>query len=350
MLDVSTPALRATDPNPPVRHAGPLASWKAKRRYVVSLLTLVALAVFFTIGLLAYNNPMPFGTAGFWRIAELRAGNVLVMLVVAVCHGFATVSFQTATANRIITPSLMGFEALYVLVQTSVVFFLGAAGVTLLIGTSQFLLQAGLMVLLSMLLYGWLLSGRLANIHIMLLVGVILGGGLGALSTFMQRLLNPSEFDILAGRLFGNIGNAQDEYLPVAIPIVALAAGLLWVRARSLNVVALGRDTTNNLGLDHRSEVRRVLFLVSVLMAMTTAMVGPMTFLGFLAATLAYQVADTYDHRLILPVAALLAYVVVAGAYFILRNIFYAEGVVTIIIELVGGLVFLIHIMRKGRL
>lgn len=350
MLDVSIPAVGAAHADPAVRHAGPLGSPTAKRRYLLSLLALVVLAVLFTVGLLAYNNPMPFGTAGFWRIAELRASGVLVMLVAAVCHGFATVSFQTATANRIITPSLMGFEALYVLIQTSVVFLFGAAGVTLLIGTPQFLLQAALMVLLSMLLYGWLLSGRFANIHIMLLVGVILGGGLGALSTFMQRLLNPSEFDVLAARLFGNIGNAQDEYLPVAIPVVAVVAGLLWARARSLNVIALGRDTTNNLGLDHRWEVKKILFLVSILMAMTTALVGPMTFLGFLAATLAYQVADTYDHRLILPIAALLGYVVVSGAYFILRHVFYAEGVVTIIIELVGGLVFLIHIMRKGRL
>ena len=75
-----------------------------------------------------------------------------------------------------------------------------------------------------------------------------------------------------------------------------------------------------------------------------------MTFLGFLIATLTYQLCDTYDHKFQLPMAALVGYVVLVGSYFIMRNIFYAEGAVTIIIELVGGTTFLFFIMRKGRL
>ena len=122
------------------------------------------------------------------------------------------------------------------------------------------------------------------------------------------------------------------------------------MRARRLNVMALGRDITMGLGLRHRGETMQVLFLVSVLMAVSTALVGPMVFLGFLVATLAYQAADTPDHRRIIPVAVLLAFVVLSGAYFIMRHVFYAQGVVSIIIELVGGCVFLFVILRKGRL
>jgi iron complex transport system permease protein len=244
----------------------------------------------------------------------------------------------------------MGFESLFVLVQTAAVFFFGVAGVSMVVGVGQFFLQAGLMVGFAVLLYSWLLSGRFGNMHIMLLVGVVLGGGMGALSTFMQRVLDPNEFDVLTARLFGNISNAQGEYLPYAIPIVLVCAGLLWSRAHRLNVLALGKDATNNLGLNHKRETMMVLTLVSILMAMTTSLVGPMTFLGFLVATLAYQFTDTYDHRLVLPVSFLIGYTVLSGAYFVLRNIFYAAGAVTIIIELVGGLVFLIVILRKGRL
>ena len=94
----------------------------------------------------------------------------------------------------------------------------------------------------------------------------------------------------------------------------------------------------------------RVLFLVSILMAVSTALVGPMTFLGFLVATLAYQLADTHDHRYVFPVAILVGFVVLSGAYFVMKNVFYAQGVVSIIIEAVGGTVFLIFILRKGRL
>lgn len=332
------------------RESGPLPTPRSRRRYWIVLSALVLLAVGFGFGILAWDNPMPIGSTGFWRVAELRTTTVVVMAIVALCQALATVSFQTVANNRIVTPSIMGFEALYVAVQTSAIYFLGAAGLMALTGLPQFVLQVALMVGLSVALYGWLLSGRYANIQVMLLIGIVIGGGLGSISTFMQRLLTPSDFDILTARLFGSMANAEVSYFPVAIPLCLFAAVMLVRNAKRLNVVSLGKDITQNLGLDHRREVMRTLFFVSILMAVSTALVGPMTFLGFLVATLAYQFADSYDHRYIFPVAALLGFVVLSGAYFIMKHVFYAQGVVSIIIEVIGGSVFLFVILRKGRL
>lgn len=331
-------------------HSGPFTSTKQRVRYTLVIGILLALAVVTTFGVLGYDNGMEFGSEGYWTIAGMRAESLVVMVIVALCQAFATVSFQTVTANRIITPSIMGFESLYTVIQTSVVFFFGASGVMLTMGMTQFILQVGLMVAFAGALYGWLLSGRFGNMHIMLLVGVVIGGGLGSLSTFMQRVMDPNEFDVLTARLFGNLSNADSDYFPLVIPAVLVCCVLLWMKGPRLNVLALGKDVTSNLGMNHKRETMKVLLLVSILMAMTTSLVGPMTFLGFLIATLAYSMTDTYDHRLIFPVATLLGYVVLSGAYFILRHVFYAGGAVTVIIEMVGGLVFLIVIMRKGRL
>lgn len=347
-------AARATaeSSTPAVAHraSGPLPTPRSRRRYWIVVTVLALLAVGFGFGILAWDNPMPFGSDGFWRVAGLRTTTVVVMATVALCQAVATVSFQTVANNRIVTPSIMGFEALYVAVQTAAIFFLGAAGLMALTGLPQFILQVILMVALSVALYGWLLSGRYANIQVMLLIGIVIGGGLGSISTFMQRLLTPSEFDILTARLFGSMANAEVSYLPVAIPLCLFATGMLVLSAKRLNVVSLGKDITQNLGLDHRREVMRTLFFVSILMAVSTALVGPMTFLGFLVATLAYQFADSYDHRYIFPVSALLGFVVLAGAYFIMKHVFYAQGVVSILIEVIGGSVFLYVILRKGRL
>lgn len=332
------------------RSSGSFTTPRARRRYAVVLGILVALSAAFAFALLAWENPMPIGSPGFWRIAKLRVTNVTVMAVVAVAQAIATVSFQTVTNNRIITPSIMGFESLYRVVQTTTVYLFGVAGLVAIQGVWQFGLQVIIMVALAMALYGWLLSGRYGNLQIMLLIGIIIGGGLGAISTFMQRLLTPSEFDVLAARLFGNVSNADASYLPLAIPLCVAASALLWMRSRRLNLLALGPDVSRSLGLDHKRELYIVLFLVAVLMATSTALVGPMTFLGFLVATLAYQFADTYDHRLIFPVAVLTAFTILAGAYFVMKNVFYAQGMVSILIELVGGTVFLIVILRKGRL
>ena len=329
---------------------GPLPTARARRRYWIIFGALAVLAAVFATGILAWNNPMPFGSRGFRLIAEMRLSNLAVMAVVAFCQATATVAFQTVTHNRILTPSIMGFESLYVVIQTAAVFFLGAAGVVAVTGTPQFLGQVAIMVVFSAILYGWLFGGRFGNMQIMLLVGIILGGGMGALSTFMQRMLTPSDFDVLTARLIGSIANADTDHLLISLPIVAFAGSVLWLRATKLNVLGLGRDTATNLGINHKKDTIIVLVMVSMLMAVSTALVGPMTFLGFLVAMIAYQLADTYDHRHVFPIAWLTGFVVLSGSYFVLKNVFYAEGSVGIIIEIVGGTFFLIHILRKGRL
>ncbi|WP_422115954.1 iron chelate uptake ABC transporter family permease subunit [Brachybacterium sp. UNK5269] len=337
-------------PRRPRSSSGPFPDARARRRYWIVLGALTVLAVGFAAGLLAVDNPMPVGSRGFWLIAEMRVTSVVVMLVVAFCQAIATITFQTVTNNRIITPSIMGFESLYTVIQTAGVYVLGVAGVVALQGTGQFLAQVAAMVGLSVLLYGWLLRGKYANIQVMLLIGIIIGGGLGSVSTFMQRLLSPSEFDVLTARLFGSVTNASVEYLPFAVPMILVAGGLIWLSARKLNVISLGRDVCINVGVDHGRQTIYMLVLVSVLMAVSTALIGPMTFFGFLVATLTYQIAGTHDHRRLLPVGVLVGFVVLAGAYFVMNNLFYAQGVVSVIIELVGGTVFLVVIMRKGRL
>ena len=332
------------------RRSGALPSRRAARRYWLTMAILVVLAAASILGVLAYDNPMEFGSRGFWLIAQMRMTSIVVIVVIAFCQGIATIAFQTITNNRILTPSVMGFESLYRLVQTSAVYFLGAAGITFLTGPGQFLLQIALMVAFAAVLYGWLLVRRSGNLQITLLVGIVLGGGLGAGATFLQRLLTPSEFDILTARLIGSIANADTDELGWAIGLAAVTGLLLWMQGGRLNVMSLGRDTAMNLGLAHRRQMIIVLLLVSVLMAVSTALVGPMTFLGFLIAMLAYQLGDTYDHRLLFPMAWLIGIVVLAGSYFVLKHLFYAEGSVGIIIEVVGGTFFLAYILRKGRL
>lgn len=332
------------------RGLGPYASRAHRIRCLVVLAALVVGAVAVTVLLLSWGNQFEPFSEKWWRISRMRITTLVVIAVVTFCQGIATVTFQTVTNNRIITPSIMGFESLYVLIQTAIVFFFGTSGIAEISPFWRFLLQSAMMVLFAVLLYSWLLSGRFGNLHVMLLVGIIIGAGMGSLATFMQQMLDPNEFDVLRARLFGSVGNATTDFLWFVIPVVVAAGGAIWLLGRRLDVISLGSQISVNLGLRHRRQVMLMLTLVSVLMAMTTSLVGPMTFLGFLVATLAYSITSTYDHRLILPVAWLLGYVILTAAYFLLRHVFPLVDAVTIVVELVGGLLFLFVILRKGRL
>ena len=333
------------------RSAKAFRSKAEARRYWIMLAVLFTLGALISFGLLVYKNPVPVTSPSFLPVVRRRTVALVAMLIAAVCQSLATVVFQTSTNNRIITPSLLGFEALYSTIHTSTMFFFGAnVFVRFSGGVESFVLQTVVMVVMCLLLYGWLLRGKYGNLQLMLLIGVIIGTGLRSVSTFMRRVLAPSEFDLLQARLFGSVSNAKAEYFPIAIPIIIVAAILIIAYSKRLNVLSLGKSAATALGVNHQFGVMYSLVLVSVLMSVSTALVGPLTFFGFLVAALTYQAAPTYDHRYIFPMALAIGFIIITGAYFFMYHVFRAQGVVSIIIEMFGGVVFLAVLLRKGTL
>lgn len=332
------------------RSARAFRSKKEEKHYWILLITLIVLGALASYGLLVYNNPVPIDSPSFIPVVRRRMIALVAMIIAAICQSLSTVAFQSITNNRVITPSLLGFEALYSTIHTSTMFFFGASTFISFSGVGSFLFQVVAMVLMCLILYGWLLSGKYGDLQLMLLVGVIIGTGLRSLSSFMRRLLAPSEFDILQARLFGSVNNADVQYFPIAIPIVIIAVLLLFAYSKKLNVLSLGKDVCTSLGVNHQFSVIFTLILVSVLMSISTALVGPLTFYGFLVATLTYQAAPTYDHRYVFPMALAIGFLIITGAYFFMYHVFNAQGVVSVIIEMFGGITFLIVILRKGTL
>lgn len=333
------------------RSAKAFRSLKEQKRYWVLLTLFFALGVIAAIGLLVYDNPVAMSSPSFWPVVKRRVVAVVAMLIAAICQSLATIAFQSSCANRIITPSLLGFEALYSTLHTSMIFFFGATFFVSMSGSlGLFAVQIILMVVFSLLLFGWLLSGKYGNLQLMLLVGIIMGTGLRAISSFMRKLLAPSEFDILQAKLFGSVSHADAQYFIIAIPLVIIAAILLFKFSKKLNVVALGKDTCTSLGVPYQRSVIYTLVLVSILMSVSTALVGPLTFYGFLVATLTYQLAKTYDHRYLFFMGLAIGFLIICGAYFFMYHVFRAQGVVSVIIEMFGGFAFLVILLRKGSL
>ncbi|MCR8644563.1 iron chelate uptake ABC transporter family permease subunit [Paenibacillus sp. N1-5-1-14] len=332
------------------RSARAFRSKKEEKRYWILLITLIGLGLLSCYGLLVYNNPVPIDSPSFIPVVKRRIVAIVAMLIAAICHSLTTVAFQSITNNRIITPSLLGFESLYSTIHTSTMFFFGVGAMLNFSGTGPFIIQVIVMVMMSLILYGWLLSGKYGNMQLMLLVGIIIGTGLRSVSAFMRRLLSPSEFDILQTRLFGSVNNADSAYFPIVIPIVIIVALLLLAHSKNLNILSLGKDVSTSFGVKHQSSIIYTLVLVSVLMSISTALIGPLTFYGFLVATLSYQAAPTYDHRYIFPMALAIGFLIITSAYFLMYHVFNAQGVVSVIIELFGGIIFLIVILRKRAL
>ena len=256
--------------------------------------------------------------------------------------------FQTVTGNRILTPSVLGLDALYALLQVVLLLVLGAAGLSSLPDLGAFVLTLLVMIGVSVALMGAVLGAR-RSVTTLVLLGIVLGTFLRSGTTFIQRLLDPNDFLILQDRLFASFGSINPDLLVLSL-ILTVAVSILAIRElRALDVVALGPDIATALGVDHRRISRRVMFMVAVLVSVSTALVGPIMFLGLLVAHLAYWAAGTNRHVVTVPMAALVAMLVLVTGQTVLAHVLDADNVLSVIIEFLGGLTLIALLISSRR-
>lgn len=307
-------------------------------------LVLVVLSVLAVASAVAF---MTLGARGSWSfVLAFRGRRLLALALVAYSIAVSTVLFQTVTQNRILTPSIMGFDALYVLVQTAIAFFLGAHMLAVADPHLSFGGEVLLMVAFSLLLFRWLFLGEERSLHLLVLVGIVFGILFRSLSTFMQRLLDPNSFQVLQDSLFASFGTVDTTLLGVAAALTGLVTLALWRLGPSFDVLALGRSHAINLGVEYRRTVFAILICVSVLVSVSTALVGPITFFGLLVASLAHALLGRSRHREVLPAAALIALISLVGGQTVLERVFAFDTALSVIVEFLGGLVFLLLIVR----
>ena len=308
------------------------------------------LGVLVMLAVLAVVAFMTVGVEADWAfVLEHRGTKVLTMVVVACALGMSTVVFQTVTHNTILTPSVMGLDALYLFLQAVLVLVLGSVGVVGMGLVPKFLLEIALMVVLSVALMRWLFTGNASSLHLMLLVGMVMGVLFRSLTSFAMRMIDPNEFATLQDRMFANFNTIHVQLLWPSMVLLALGVAYFWHKRHVLDVLALGRDAAVNLGVDYQPQVLRLLVVMCSLVAISTALVGPVTFFGLLVANMAYQWMGTRRHVWVLPAAVLWGCVLLLAGQVVLERVLGFNSALSVVVEFFGGLVFIWLLMRKGK-
>lgn len=281
-------------------------------------------------------------------VLRLRATRLAGMLLVGTAVAVATVLFQTVTRNRILTPQIMGFDALYVLMQTALVASLGLTGFAGLSAGDKFAAEVAVMVAASLALFGTLLGRASQDIARLVLTGVILGVLFRSAAGFLSRVMDPNAFAVVQYASFASFSRVDAALLPVAGALcLGGTAVALWLAPR-LDVLSLGRPLAVGLGLRHDALVMAVLALVAVLVSVSTALVGPMAFFGLIVAGLAHEVASSARHDRLLPAAILIAGLVLVTGQMVFERLLGLTSALSVVVEFAGGLVFL-GLLLKGR-
>ena len=286
-----------------------------------------------------------------WDYVLPRRGmKILAILLTGSAIALSTVIFQTITHNRILTPSIMGLDSLYVFIQTVVIFFLGSSTLTMMSNHFNFLVTVAGMILFAVLLYRVFFRKEKYNIYFLLLVGLIFGILFDSLSSFMQVLIDPNEFLIVQDKMFASFNNINTD-LVWASCILIIAVFLYFMRFfKYLDVISLGKDQAVNLGVDYNRIVRQLLITVSVLISISTALVGPIMFLGLLVANLSYEMFRTYKHSYLILGAVLISFVALVGGQMAVERIFTFETTLSVIINFIGGIYFIYLLLKENRL
>ncbi|ASM75192.1 MULTISPECIES: iron chelate uptake ABC transporter family permease subunit [Roseobacteraceae] len=293
---------------------------------------------------------MLLGSRGNWAfVLSFRGNKLAALLLVAMSVSTATVLFQTVTQNHILTPSVMGFDALYLLILSVSVFTLGAQEFVRLPETGQFLLNTALMMGVALILFGTLLGRARSDMFRMILTGIVFAGLFRSITGFIQRMIDPNDYVVVQFSSFARFSRIDFPLLAIAATLTCAALLATWRMRHGLDVLALGPDTAINLGVDPRRGIFQVLVIVSVLVSVSTALVGPLAFLGLLVVSVARQITPTETHGLLLPSAALVCAITLVGGQLVLEHLLNLSTPLIVVVDVIGGLVFLGLLLRRKR-
>lgn len=270
-----------------------------------------------------------------------RAIKLAALCITGTALAVSTSVFQTVSGNTILTPSILGLDSLYLLVQSIIVFFLGSNTLLMMNRTGDYFLSVAVMVVFSLALFSLLMGKRSPGISLVLLLGMMFGQLFGGLSSFFQLLIDPNEFLTIQTRMFASFTTINTSLLFSSSLIVGVLILILAFHCDTLDVLSLGREIAINVGVNHHKASRLLLILVSILTAVATALVGPVTFLGLLVVSLSRHLAGTYRHAIILPASCLLAMTSLILGQFLFERVFQFNTPISVIINFLGGLYFL---------
>ena len=311
-----------------------------KKIYILFGITLLAITLFLVYGLNVNNYE--------YNLSK-RIPRVVAIIITGGSIAFSSIIFQTITNNRIITPSVLGLDSLYGFLQSFVVFIFGTSSIVMTDGRVNFLVSSFLMILGSMILYKFLLGNGKSNIYFLLLVGTIFGTLFKSLSTFMQVLIDPNDYVVLQSKLFASFTNVNTSILLVVIIILLIIFAFIYDDMRKIDVLHLGRDNSISLGVDYDRISKKLLIVVSILISISTALVGSITFLGILVVNLSYQLIKSYKHKYLIASSILISIIALVGGQFIVERLLNYNTKISIIINFIGGAYFIYLLLKENK-
>lgn len=304
------------------------------------LLSIFSISIFLFYGMTPDNFDFNF---------PRRLKKIIAMALVSICIGYSSVVFQTITESRILTPSVMGLDSLYLFIQSLIVFIFGARQLVVMDSTLHFLLSVGIMMSTSWGIYQLVFHNESRNIYTLVLTGMITGTFFRGISSFIQLLIDPNEFAILQDKMFASFKNINEDLLLASCLILLVSMILSRKDISKFDVLGLGKDSSISLGIAYNKLVRKTLLIISVMVSISTVLVGPVTFLGILLVSLSRELMKTFRHKYLIAGAILIGLAALPLGQFMTERIFSGGTTLSVILNFIGGIYFIFILLKESR-
>lgn len=272
-------------------------------------------------------------------LATSRIPRTISLLLAGVGLSISGLIMQQLTRNKFVSPTTAGsLEAAQLGLLAGLIFFPSA-------GTSlKALLAFGFTFIASLIFLKIVDSIRIRNVIFIPLVGLMFGGILSSVATFFAVQLNIVQ-DMNAWMMgdFSGVLDGKYELIYLSLPAVALT----YLYANKFTVVGLGQDFSKNLGLNYRAVMNIGLFCVSLTLSAVVITAGIIPFLGLVVPNIVTMLYGD-NIKKILPEVALTGGLFLMVCDILGRLVIYPfEIPIGLMIGIVGGIVFLIMLLRR---
>ncbi|MBN2984521.1 FecCD family ABC transporter permease [Cohnella algarum] len=274
---------------------------------------------------------------------EIRLPRFLLGLLVGAMLAAAGTLMQGAMNNRLAGPELLGISA-------------GASLATAAMTVLHLPVSFHLHPLVA--LAGGLAGGAVVALSAkgskgavgMLLVGMSVTAILNGLLIVLIAMGTSNDVNLLYSYLLGSLAHRTWEHVDRMLPWFFVALPVAMLFARAVNLLQLGDETASGLGMKVERTRLLILAVCAALVAITVAQCGPIGYVSLLAPHLTRLALRSLDARFVLPVSALCGAAMLTVADQIARLLLSPlEIPVGIWTTLVGGTVFLLLLLRRGR-
>ncbi len=150
-----------------------------------------------------------------------------------------------------------------------------------------------------------LIAGQVKNIVSVLIIGMMLGNGIGALIMILQSFSGKEELQRYVNWGYGTLGAVDWVKMQVFFPIAFMGILLSLFLHKPLNILLLGENYAQSMGLNLRKTRLLLILINSIIIGSITAFCGIIGFVGIAVPHICRQLFSTSNHRILLPACAL---------------------------------------------